>query len=42
MLRLEPDAAAFLKAITPDETMDKVFFDKKVMLERSSKKSNKN
>jgi len=28
MLRLEPDAAAFLKAITPDETMEKVFFDK--------------
>ena len=28
MLRLEPDAAAFLKKITPDETMEKVFFDK--------------
>ena len=28
MLQLEPDAAAFLKAITPDETMEKVFFDK--------------
>ena len=28
MLRLEPDAAAFLKAITPDKTMEKVFFDK--------------
>jgi len=28
MLRLEPDAAAFLKKITPDETMEKIFFDK--------------
>jgi hypothetical protein len=26
-LRLEPNARAFLKAITPDETVEKVFFD---------------
>ncbi len=41
MLRLEPDAAAFLKKITPDETMEKVFFDKEGDARIGVQKANK-